>query len=195
MKLKQILSEIKLIPQNRILLKKTVYNNYYFESQGEIYRIDKFELTSPNFTIERDFYNSIRKQIFINFLKSKKIPYTIENNIIRVSNKYFICPDKLNEVKLIKPYPKLIKPEDIYIYQYKGGNEKINLHIAPNYFVYGFEWGKYISFPPIPIPDGDDGEDLILYMFPKEYFVKTTENKDFNSDIIIDKVPIIIIVK
>lgn len=99
----------------------------------------------------------------------------------------------LSEIKLIKPYPKIIKVKDMHSYEYiGGGSEKIKDYIpSENYFILGFEFGKYISFLPFP----DDYDNIILNMFPKEYFIDKGRDYWFKEDIIINKVPIVNIIK
>jgi predicted kinase len=99
---KQILSEIKLIPQNRILLQKDKddLHIYYFQINDEKYYIFEYEIIDNN---NIKIFNSNNNNNLENFFNSKKIPYTIVNNkTLNVDTKYFITPDKLNEIKLLK---------------------------------------------------------------------------------------------
>jgi hypothetical protein len=102
MKLKQILSEIKLIPQNRILLKKDD-DDYYFELKNKHLQVWKLELEVGYVSYEE---GHVDMGNLLEFLDSKKIPYRKkiyeDGDFIRIDAKYFITPDKLNEIKLVK---------------------------------------------------------------------------------------------
>lgn len=107
-KLKDILNEVKLIPPNRILLKRSTINYiYYFEVNNEIYYVYNFEIENGKVTLNRDLNNLIQ------FLDSKKIKYEIISSVI-IDAKYFILPDKINEVKLVSmnKLPSKIKIDD-----------------------------------------------------------------------------------
>lgn len=108
MKLKQLYNEIKLVPSNRILLRRAEEEDFYFfeipdsrETLGvhpEELRINKIEFS--------EFYTNLNN--LSKFLDSKNIKYEriYYNNgigvledieIIRINAKYFIVPDKVNE--------------------------------------------------------------------------------------------------
>jgi hypothetical protein len=98
MKLKQILSEIKLIPQNRILLKKDD-DDYYFDIENRLYPVWSEELIRGTVV-----FDELESPTLSNFLNMKKIPYEkLPQNhdhkisIIKIDAKYFITPDKINE--------------------------------------------------------------------------------------------------
>lgn len=98
----------------------------------------------------------------------------------------------LSEIKLIKPYPKLIKPEDIHNYIYiGGGSEKIKDYIPEvGLMISGFKWEKYISFLPT-----SNGDNDILIMFPEKYFIDEGRETWFKYDFNITSPPIIKIIK
>lgn len=119
-KLKQLYNEIKLIPQNRILLKKNAEPGYYFQDDEKFnHYIYKFELDSGKALFTRN------TDSLISFLKKKKIPFnTKKSDIITIDvkyeviidAKYFITPNKLSEIKLVQ-MDKL--PTNIEIYEEK----------------------------------------------------------------------------
>lgn len=86
MKLRKIYNEVKLIPSNRILLKK--YNNdYYFEINNKTYTVYDFEIEDGTITFVHNLSN------IKHFLDSKKIKYGTDNVQIYIDAKYFIVPD------------------------------------------------------------------------------------------------------
>lgn len=95
-KLRSILNEIKLVPHNRILLRQDNTNNerYFLIINGIELGIRLEELQNGIIIWPSDIE-------IINALDSKKIKYEINNDDIYVNAKYFIPPDKINEVKQI----------------------------------------------------------------------------------------------
>jgi hypothetical protein len=105
MKLRQLYNEIKLVPQNRILLQKDRNSGYYFQDNNKYnHTIYKFELSIGIISFTRNIDS------LISFLEKKKIPFTTKKNdflikddkyIVVVDAKYFITPGKLSEIKLV----------------------------------------------------------------------------------------------
>lgn len=132
MKLRQLYNEIKLVPQNRILLQKDKNPGYYFQDDNKYnHTVYKFELDIGEALFTRN------TDSLISFLKKKKIPFNTKKNDfiaidvkyeVIIDTKYFITPDKLSEIKLVQ-MDKF--PTNIEIYEEKDIDKypSLKLHI------------------------------------------------------------------
>lgn len=98
----EIINEIKMVPPNRILLKRDGNYYYFLDSNGYIWEVNKNELRnniSISFVSTSDMIESLKSFFDKKNIKYKIIKYQFPK--ILIDKKYFVISDNINEIKLI----------------------------------------------------------------------------------------------